>query len=800
MRHVLAIPGAVILGLLLTAPMNLAQRQQPGKAVAPVTVGDSAGTLSIESQRALVSQFCETCHNDRTKAGGMSLSIMDLAHAEQHADLAEKMIRKLRVGMMPPAGSRRPDPATLQNLAASLEKAIDKAAATTLNPGARLSQRLTRTEYANSIRDLLGMDVDVTPYLPSDTLSGAFDNIADAQTFTPTEMDGYMRAAARISREALGDPNAISVTATYSMPTTASQNRDVEGAPFGTRGGIVIDHNFPANGDYVFNIELFGGGAPFGQYAEGEQLELAIDGVRVGLVDVDPRKSSYKIGPIPIKAGPQKISAAFAETTAGIFDDLLIPIEHTLASASRFQQVSTLPHLQDLSIVGPQKVTGVAETAIRQRVFTCRPTSAAEETPCAKQIVTELARHAYRRPVTVEDLEGLMAFYEKGQAGAGFEAGVRTALQAILVSPAFLFRLERIQKNVGSGQNYRVGDLELASRLSYFLWTTPPDEELIAVATSGKLSDPSVLDKQVRRMLADPRAESLSTKFAAQWLRLTDVERIDPNFMLFPYFDSTLSKAMRRETELLFDSIVRGDRSVFDLLNADYTFVNERLAKHYGIPNIVGSSFRRVKLSDESRRGILGHGSILLETSVPDRTSPVIRGKWVMEVLLGMPPPPPPPNVPLLTETKAVANGKVLTVRERMETHRSNPACNSCHRMIDPIGLALENYDATGMWRTKDGDALIDASSTMYDGTALNGPADLRKAVLNYSEAVIRNFTENLMMYGLGRRVDYRDMPLVRQIVRDAAHQDYRFSSFIMGIVKSPAFRLNKVDDTVVNP
>ena len=798
MSNMLAIRCAAVLSLLLSTEVNLARRQPQRGAATTTTGGDqTAGVMSLESQRALVNQYCATCHNDTTKAGGMSLAALDLAHIDQHAELVEKMIRKLRVGMMPPAGARRPETAVLQNFALSLETAADKAAATTVNPGARLSQRLTRTEYAHSVRELLGIDVDVDPYLPPDTLSGAFDNIADTQSFTPTQMDGYMRAAAKISREALGDPNALSVTVTYSMPTTASQMRDVEGAPFGTRGGMVVEHNFPANGEYVFNIELYGGGAPFGQYAEGEQIEVAINGERVGLVDVDPKKSAYKIGPIPIKAGPQRISAAFSETTTGIADDLLIPIEHTLAAASRYQQVTTLPHLQNLSIVGPQKVTGVAETAIRQRVFKCRPTSAAEEAPCAKQIISDLARHAYRRPVTGEDLEGLMSFYEKARAGGDFEVGIRSALQVILVNPAFLFRLERTPPNVGAGQNYRVGDLELASRLSYFLWTTPPDDELISVAASGKLSDPASLDKQVKRMLADPRAESLSTKFAAQWLRLGDLERIVPNFMLYPYFDTTLSQAMLRETELFFDTIVREDRNVFDLLTADDTFVNERLAKNYGIPNIVGSSFRRVKLSDENRRGILGQGSFLLETSVADRTSPVIRGKWVMEVLLGMPPPPPPPNVPLLTETKAVANGKVLSVRERMEIHRANPSCNSCHRMIDPIGLALENFDVTGDWRIKDGGALIDPSSTLYDGTKLNGPADLRKAVLNYSEAVIRNFTENLMMYGLGRRLDYRDMPLVRQIVRDASRQNYRFSSFISGIVKSPAFRLNRIDSTV---
>jgi len=507
---------------------------------------------------------------------------------------------------------------------------------------------------------------------------------------------------------------------------------------------------------------------------------------------------SLRTGRISVKAGPHRVSAAFMPKFSGLADDLVAPIEYTLADAIGAPQLLQVPHLQDFTITGPYTVSGVSDTPVRRRVFKCRPVSPGEELRCATTIITNLARQAYRRPVTQEDLEGLLGFYETARKNADFESGIRTALQAILASPKFVFRLEQRPVNIAAGQTYRINDLELASRMSYFLWSTAPDDELINSAASGKLHNPIELEKQTRRMLADPRSESLATRFAAQWLRLAELKNMVPDALLYPNFDHTLADAMRRETELLFDSVVREDRSVLELLTANYTFVNERLALHYKIPGILGNRFRRVELTDDYRRGLLGQGSILTLTSQADRTSPVLRGKWVMEVLLRTPPPPPPPNVPGLEATKPVKDGHVLTVRERMEAHRSNPACNSCHRMIDPIGLSLENFDPTGTWRIRDSGVLIDSSTVLFDGTPANGPADLRKTILKYPEAFIRNFTENLLTYSLGRRLQYSDMPAVRAITREAARNNNRASSLILGIIKSAPFEMSRAEVNVV--
>jgi hypothetical protein len=475
-------------------------------------------------------------------------------------------------------------------------------------------------------------------------------------------------------------------------------------------------------------------------------------------------------------------------------DDLVAPIEFTLADAIGAPQLLQLPHLQDLNIAGPFTVTGISDTPSRRRVFTCRPVTADEEIPCATRIITNLARRAYRRPVTREDLDGLLAFYQTRRKDGNFEAGIRTALQAILASPHFVFRLEQTPANIAPGQNYRISDLELASRLSYFLWSTLPDDQLITLARQRRLQSPVELEKQVRRMLADPRSESLATRFAAGWLHLAQLDTMTPDALLYPQYDHTLARAMRRETELFFDSVVREDRNVLDLLRATYTFVNERLALHYRIPGILGSRFRRVELQGNDRRGLLGQGSILTMTSNADRTSPVIRGKWVMEVLLGTPPPPPLPTAPALDATKPIKDGHLLSVRERMEAHRANPACASCHRMIDPIGLALENFDVTGVWRIKDNGVPVDPSTVLFDGTALDGPASLRQALLQYSDAFIGNLTENLLTYALGRRVEYYDMPAVRAITREAARDSHRFSAFVLGIVKSTPFQMSRAE------
>lgn len=797
---------SVLLLSLAVAASDQTRVQSRDKATtAPAMAVAHADPSVPESQNALIKQYCVTCHNNRMKTGGLTLAGFDVSAAEQHADVAEKMIRKLRAGMMPPAGSRRPEAPALAELVTSLEGRIDKAASTSPNPGRRPFQRLNRAEYAHSVHDLLGIDVDVTAFLPPDTISAGFDNVADVQAFSPTLMEGYLRAASKISSLAVGDRTASATAATYKVPRTASQLQHVDGAPYGTRGGMSVVHIFPADGDYIFKMMLHSipTGQLFGSPAKGEQIEVSVNGERVALVDINPRMSetdangmTLQTPAIAVKAGPQRVSAAFIQRFEAPVDDVIAPIEHTLADTNIGSNygVTTLPHLRDFTISGPHKVTGVSDTPSRRRIFTCRPTTASEEVTCASEIVGRLAKRAYRGPVADADLQGLMDFYEKGRTGADFEGGIRLALQAILASPRFLFRLEEAPSTLRAGQTYRISDLDLASRVSFFLWGTGPDEELVRIATQGTLKTPTVFEKQVRRMLADPRSEALATRFASQWLRLQDLEKIHPDALLYPAYDQTLAQALKRETELFFDSLIREDRSVLDLLNADYTFANERVAKHYGIPNVTGSRFRRVPLSDESRRGILGHGSILTLTSVADRTSPVQRGKWVMEVLLGSPPPPPPPNVPLLEETKAVSGAKLLSVRERMEEHRSNPACTSCHRVIDPLGLTLENFDVTGQWRIKDSGVPVDATGELYDGLKMDGPAGLRQALVKHSDMVLLSFTESLMTYALGRRVEYFDMPTIRSIVRDAARNENRISSFILGIAKSAAFQMSAAE------
>jgi len=800
----LAMLGTVLLCLGLAAGFYLAR---PGlvRAAAPATAG-AGGASSYESPGEVVSEYCLVCHSDTGKAGGLTLESFDVAHPEQNAEVAEKMIRKLRAGMMPPFYAMRPDAASLDALAASLEARVDLMAAASPNPGKRAFQRLNRAEYARSVGDLLAIEVDVDAFLPPDTVSHGFDNIADVQTMSATLMEGYLRAAGQISRWAVGDPDAGPSEATYKVPRTASQMRQVEGAPLGTRGGISVVHNFPADGEYLFKIQLHGSptGQLFGAPAKGEQIEVSVNGERIALLDIDPlldesdpNGMNIQTQRIAVKAGPQRVSAAFIQRFVGPVDDLIAPIEHTLADTQIGTDpgITALPHLRVFSINGPHQVTGISDTPGRRKIFTCRPTSAEDELPCAEEIVSRLASQAYRRPVDGLDLEGLMSFYQAGRKGRDFESGIRTALQAILASPHFVFRLEQAPASAEPGRNYRLSDLDLASRLSYFLWAAAPDEELVKLASQRALHDPAVLEKQAERMLADPRSEALATRFAAQWLRLQDLEKMHPDALLYPQYDQTLAEAMKRETELFFDDLVRQDRSVLELLTADYTFVNERLAKHYGIPNVTGDRFRRVSLKDENRRGLLGQGSILTLTSVADRTSPVQRGKWVLEVLLGSPPPPPPPNVPALEETKAAEGTRLLSVRERMEEHRKDPACTSCHQVIDPIGLALENFDVTGAWRIKDNGASIDASGELYDGTALEGPAGLRQALLNRSDVFFRSFIESLMTYGLGRRIEYYDMPAVRAVAREAAQNDYHVSSFIKGVVKSEAFQMKRAFD-----
>jgi hypothetical protein len=656
------------------------------------------------SQRAFLNQYCAYCHNDKLKPGGMTITALDLDHIGRTAAIAEKVIHMLRAGMMPPPGMPRPPAAKIGAFGTSLETRIDQAAALHPNPGRPALHRLNRTEYANSIRELLGLEVDAAELLPPDDMSHGFDNMADVLTVSPTLMEAYIRAASKISRAAVGDPEAPPITATYSIPRVVSQVRHVDGTPFGTRGGISVVHNFPADGEYVFKLGFYYSptGPLFGvNQGKGQQIEIAINGEKAALLDINPAmtlaKDGIKTPPISVKAGPQRVSASFIRKFDGPIEDEYRMVEQTLVdvSAGAVPGITTLPHLHELAITGPTKVAGVSDTPSRRRIFTCRPDSGADEIPCAKTIIAALARQAYRRPVNGNDLEGLLSLYQEGRNQGGFESGIRTAIQAIIASPEFVFRFERTPANVPPGSNYRISDLELASRLSYFLWSSAPDDQLITVTAQGRLKDPAVLERQVRRMLADPRSEALAANFAGQWLHLQNLREVVPDLYLFPDFDRTLANSMRRETELLFDSIMREDRNILDLLTADYTFVDERLAKHYGIPNVLGNRFRRVPITDPNRRGLLGDASILTLTSTAIRTSPVQRGKYVMEVLLGTPPPPPPPNVPALPENSDLRTGhvaKALSVRERMEEHRENPHVRRVPSVNGPYRLRAREF------------------------------------------------------------------------------------------------------------
>ena len=714
----------------------------------------------------------------------------------EHAETAEKMVRKLRAGMMPPPGTRAPEGDTLKNLVEGLELILDDAAVAAPNPGRRTFQRLNRPEYERAIRDLLGLEVDAGDWLPLDQMSANFDNIADVQALSPTLIDAYLNAAAEISRMAVGDRSAPAINKTYKNSQYVSQHPwdHVEGAPYGTRGGIVVDHVFPADGEYVFEMVFeSGAGARF------EDVDISIDGERVALVAFTrtgqgaDNRGAAPVGtePIFVRAGQHRVSAAFIRRMDGPYEDLIRPHDWSNAGGgSGGDGVTTLPHLSNLIIGGPYDPTGVSDSEARDRVFSCRPTAPDEERPCAREILSRLAERAYRRPVDERDIEGLLSFYDIGSAEGGFETGVRMGLEAILVSPHFVLRLEREPEGVAPGEPYLLTDDDLATRLSFFLWGLPPDEELREAARAGRLADASGLEAQARRMLEDPRSEALGTRFVAQWLRLQDLYKVRPDPNFFPDFDENVADAMRRETELFFHHLVEEDRSALELFTADYTFVNERLAAHYGFPGVAGTNFRKVSYPDDSRRGVLGHGSVLVLTSLANRTSPVLRGKWVMEVLLGTPPPPPPPGVPDLEETEGSSEGRMLTTRERMEMHRANPQCRSCHRFMDPIGLALDNFDVTGRWRQRENGMSLDTRGDFYDGTPVSTPGELTEVLLKRPLPLLRTFTENLMAYALGRRVEYYDQPTVRSIVDEASADQYRMSSLILGVVRSDAFRM----------
>ena len=789
----------VVCGLTVAAMALLAQ---PGGTVAPQA--GSGGATTVEAQRAFVQQYCAGCHNERVKSGGFSWTELDVARPDQNAKRTEDVIRKVRAGLMPPAGARRPDTSALNEFSTALGTRLDEMVASHPYYKAPELHRLNRREYRTAVRDLLGVDVDASTLLPPDARTGSFDNMSDALTINPTLMQAYIRAADKVARQALGDPMTRPVMAKYDVPKVANQMRHVEGAPFGSRGGTAVVHNFPADGNYTFQSELYfyylgeliGGNLP--ESLQGQELEISIDGARVASFTIDPlyegNQGPLVTTPVAVTAGPHRVAAAFVAKTDGPVEDSVRLVEQTImdVSVGLHPGMTTLPHLQTLTIVGPTQTAGVSETPSRTHILTCQPKDASQESACATTIVTTLARRAFRRPPTDDDVATLMQLYALGREdGGSFEAGIRTAVQATLARPEFIFRFERVPEGLAAGQNYQINDLELAARLSYFLWGSGPDDALLAVAGQGQLRTPAVLEKQVRRMLADRRADSLSTNFAAQWLRLTGLADVHPEPTIFPDFTRNLAQSMRREVELLFDSIVREDRSLIDLLTADYTFVNEVLARHYGMPNVAGPQFRRVPVTDPNRFGLLGRGAILTQTSLANRTSPVARGKYVLEVLLGAPPPLPPPNVPPLAE--AVNNEAVLGVRERMEQHRRNATCAGCHKIMDPIGLALENFDATGRWRRNDGLAPVDPRGDMYDGHPLDGPASLRTALLDHTDAFRSGFSESLLSYALGRVLDSSDMPTARAVGRQAARDKDRFSSFVMAIVTSGPFQMRSL-------
>ena len=797
--------GAVIC-LGIAAGSGVAQLQESSigrSSVAPI--GNEAGrrtteSLSYQEQNMLIGRYCFRCHNDALMTAGLSLESFDASRAGEQAEIAEKMIRKLQAGMMPPPVAQRPDAATYRALITALETTVDIAAAANPNPGGRSFQRLNRPEYERAIYDLFQLKVDAGDWLPLDTMSSNFDNIADAQTMSPMHLEAFLNAASDISRMAVGDRNAPLIDVTYSSPHYVSQHPwdHVEGAPYGTRGGMVVDHVFPADGQYVFELRFNSGANTRLQDIDisvnGEQIALlAYNTVRNG--DADGRGGTpMQSEPVSLRAGQHSVSAAFIRRSDGPYEDLIRPHDWSFAGGgSGGTGITTLPHLRDLIIRGPISVTGLSDTPSRERIFTCRPTGSTEEGICARKIIARVGSEAYRRDLSKDEIDALMPFYEDGMEKGGFEAGIRTAVEALLASPNFVFRLERQPDNVMPGETYRLGDTDLASRLSFFLWGTPPDDELQSIAAEGRLSAPGELERQAQRMLKDPRAEALGVRFAGQWFRLQDLYKVRPDPNFYPNFDENLADAMRRETELFFNHLVAEDRSVLELYNADYTFLNERLALHYGIPGISGTQFRRVEYPDDKRRGVLGHGSILVLTSFANRTSPVLRGKWVMEVLMGTPPPPPPPNVPDLEATSDNVGGRILTTRERMEIHRENPMCHSCHLFMDPIGLALDNFDVTAKWRFRENGMLLDTRGDFYDGSPVSSPSELVDVLLQRPIPLVRTFTENVLAYALGRRVEYADQPTVRVIAGAAEKTGYRMSSFILGVVNSDAFQRKRV-------
>jgi hypothetical protein len=751
----------------------------------------------------VVRTYCLECHDSAGREAGLSLENVDLTNIAAHATVFENVARKLRGRQMPPSGGPRPDAKTTDGFVAYLERRLDDVALAAPEPGQASIHRLNRTEYGNAVRELLGVEVDAAEFLPADDEGYGFDNIADVLRVSPSLLEQYLAASAKIAALAVGDPDAAAVTSVYRAPSDLAQASHVEGLPLGTRGGLLIRHNFPLDGEYEFDVFLLRNIVGYMTGLEwAHELEIAVDGERVFLAQVggeaDNAMSDANMSAAAneidarlrtrtfVTAGPHDVTVAFLERSAAETHE---PLELHTRNLD-LQDMNGLPVVDYVNVRGPFNAVGVGNTPSRERIFTCRPADEATARVCATEILSTLARRAYRRQPTEEDVSQLLGFYDTAAARGGFDAGIESALRVVLTSPKFLFRDEPDPQGAAPGSLYALDDAALASRLAFFLWSAPPDDELLELAAQGQLSETHLFDEQVTRMLADPRATALVDNFAGQWLFLRNLQSARPDVEEFPDFDDNLRQAMRRETELLFENVMREDRSVIELLTADYTFVNDRLAKHYGISSIYGSHFRKVPVSDEARRGLLGHASILTVTSYPNRTSPVLRGKWVLENVLGTPAPPPLPNVPALEENEA---GHVArTLRERLEEHRANPVCATCHDVMDPIGLGLENFDAIGRWRTREPGGEVDTRGQLANGTPIDGAAELREALTADPEQFARVFTAKLLTYALGRGLEAYDLPTVRRIVREAEGDDYRFAALVKGVVNSVPFRMRR--------
>jgi len=797
--RLLAIGCAMLTWASVVWGQNTQTAQAPKHAATP-----AQQSVDVATQRAVVDKYCVVCHNQKLKTANLLLDQLDLARLGDHAEIGEKVVRKLRAGVMPPTGMPRPNPAALESLVTGLENELDRNAVTYLPaPGVH---RLNRTEYTNAIRDVLGLQLDATKFLPPDDSTHGFDNIAGALTLSPALMEAYLSAAGKISRLAIGDVSTPT-QAVFEVPADTAQNYHIEGLPFGTRGGILIQYQFPADGEYTFKVKGVTGyfQAVLGG-VKGEQLEVTVDGERVRLFDWDKEIANTtgngrSTERIPVQAGLHTVGVTFLATNDVPGSELNRPFQRTMNTPGSIPGFLFYPHVGQVWIEGPYNANGAGDTASRQKIFVCRPVTVKDEAGCARTIASNLVKHAFRRPATPSDVASLMNFYQAGRSGGGsFDEGIEAVVERALADPEFIYRLEPEPAGLPAGRTYRISDLGLASRLSFFLWSSVPDDELLDLAARSKLRDPAVLEQQVRRMLADPKSDALISNFTGQWLGVRSLKTSEPVVNLFPDFDDNLRAAFQSEIQLFFGSIAHEDHSALDLLTANYTFVNERLAKHYGIANIYGSQFRRVTLPPEldMRRGLLGKGALLIVTSATARTSPVARGKWFLQTFVGVSPPDPPPNVPAIKESPVdtTGNAKVPTMRETMEAHHTNPACASCHKIFEPMGLALENFDAVGAWRTHDGDSPIDATGVLVDGTKVDGVASLRQWVMGRSDQFVRVVVEKLLTYALGRGVEYPDMPMVRSIVRDSAPGNYKFSSIVLGIVKSPAFQMNmKIDD-----